>query len=266
MSLWLGFVLSLWTSGAVAQEMHVVDYINTIYQKHFTSKIDDDDYMQMLLSASVANVVRAANRLIERGTADSEALAYAHARRSEFWGSSTDAWAAAVRDHEQAVQLSMQCKPFYLVRLGEIVAERDWGRAMSYFDQAITLSPQDPYVFFRRGRLHGKAQKNELALRDFDEVIRLVPHRPAAYIQRAEVWRAVGDIDRALRDYHAAFDRADSQFIKNTQWNLRDKKLYRGEPDGIDNDTFRAAVSDCVRDRGCQVVSGWSADTQDDSP
>ncbi|WP_244424878.1 tetratricopeptide repeat protein [Methylobacterium nodulans] len=264
--MWLGFVLSLWMGGAVAQEMHIADYTNTIHQKRFASKDDNDDYMQMLLSASVDNVVRAANRLIERGTADSEALAYAYAQRSNFWKSSSDAWAAAVRDYEHAVQLSTQCKPFYLVRLGEIVAERDWGRAMSYFDQAITLSPQDPYVFFRRGRLYGKAQKNDLALRDFDEVIRLVPHRPAAYIQRAEVWRAAGDIDRALQDYHAAFDRADSQFIKNTQWNLRDKKLYRREPDGSNNDTFRGAVSDCVRDRGCTVVSGWSAETRDDSP
>jgi hypothetical protein len=265
-SLCLGVTLSIWAGSAFPEVMHVADYLTSIHQKRFADKSDNDDFMQMLVSASVHNVVAAATHLIDRGTADSEVLAFAYVKRSRFWDASTSPPAAVVADHEHAVRLSTLCKPFYLVSLGEIFAERELSHAMSYFDQAIALSPGDPYVFFRRGRLHRAAQQNELALRDFDEVIRLEPRRPAAYIQRAEIRRALGDVNRALQDYYAAFDRADPQLIKNAQWAFLKKKLYRGEPDGRNNVEFRSAISACVRESGCKVISWWSADTGDDRP
>jgi tetratricopeptide (TPR) repeat protein len=249
-----------------ARLMLVSDYLVMMRSHQPRDEADRADFLSSLVSPNADRTIDASTQLIERNTADREALAFARVRRAHSYLSRKRA-AAAMDDLEKALALTERGKTFILVEIAETEEIRGQRQlAMQHMEQAISLSPRDPYVFFRRGRLLRNANQLDAAIRDFDKVIELVPQRAPAYIQRAEIRRGAGQLDDAVRDFHAGLDRADRQFIQNLQWTLHGARRYPKDPDGIDNPDFRAAVTACVRDPGCRLVQAWSPDTGPDQP
>jgi serine/threonine protein kinase/Tfp pilus assembly protein PilF len=82
----------------------------------------------------------------------------------------------------------------------------DPGRAVAYYDVALTLSPSSPWVFFNRGRLHLDQHKYKEARADFDRALELRPGMPEALVNRAlarlgqkDYTEAVDDLTQALQ-------------------------------------------------------------------
>src|SRR5687767_2725234 len=130
-------ILVLTTIMAAAQMLTAAEYETLMRERKFDNGQDRQDFLGMQASANIDNIIRSSTRLIERGSADREALAFAHAWRAR-WLPLDD----AVRDYEKALQLTSQGKAFYLVRLAEALNERDRDRAMRHFDEAIALNPR----------------------------------------------------------------------------------------------------------------------------
>jgi hypothetical protein len=62
-------------------------------------------------------------------------------------------------------------------------------------------------------------------------------------------------------------DLAEPQFIKNTQWNLKEKGYYTGETDGVYREAFQNAVASCIKDEKCKSpVFAWTFETSPDRP
>ena len=106
-------------------------------------------------------------------------------------------------------------------------AKREYDRAIADYDQAIRLSPNDPYLtqayggygvgyletkrYLWKSRLaeayHGRGaarhakREYDRAIADYDEAIHLDPDRTLAYYDRGVTWHAKREYDRAIADY-----------------------------------------------------------------
>ena len=257
------YVLAFLIGSAFAQATMIEDYLKAMQERRFSNGDDTRDFAQIHISASIDTVIERCTRFIKRGSADREVLAYVHVRRARWVRSFED----RIRDYENALELTTQGAAYVHVEMAQAYATQDWASAMQHFDKAIALNSRDPYTLFKRARVHQQANKNELALRDFDTVIALVPRKASAYIQRATIQRGLGDIERSLQDYHKAFELAEPQFIKNTQWNLKEKGYYTGETDGVYREAFQNAVASCIKDEKCKSpVFAWTFETSPDRP
>jgi tetratricopeptide (TPR) repeat protein len=93
------------------------------------------------------------------------------------------------------------------LRLGiEALDARDAERALGHLDEAVREKPEDPEVYFHRGRARLALRRYDTADADFTEAIRLRPRYAPAYAQRAAAHvhrrnyeRAVSDGDEAIR-------------------------------------------------------------------
>ena len=83
-------------------------------------------------------------------------------------------------------------------------------RAISNFDEAIRLDPQDARAYYLRGRAYSSLGQPERAIQDFDEAVRLDPQDASVYFSRGVTWATLGEFQRAKSDYDEAI-RLDPQ-------------------------------------------------------
>jgi lipoprotein NlpI len=80
-------------------------------------------------------------------------------------------------------------------------AKGDFDRALTDFNEAIRLDPQNASFYINRGNAYETKGDLDRAISDFDEAIRLRPKSATAYYQRANSYSTKGDFDRAIADY-----------------------------------------------------------------
>ena len=76
--------------------------------------------------------------------------------------------------------------------------------AISDFDQALKLDPQNAEPFYDRGSAYFQKGNYDRALQEYDEAIKLKPDYVDAYNNRGDVYYQKGDVDRALQDVDKA--------------------------------------------------------------
>lgn len=82
--------------------------------------------------------------------------------------------------------------------------QEDYGEAVQYYNQALSLNPNNPDVYYNRGVAHFSLGGLQTALQDFDQTIQLQPNRAAAYGNRGAVRSALGDRQGAISDCQQA--------------------------------------------------------------
>jgi tetratricopeptide (TPR) repeat protein len=80
----------------------------------------------------------------------------------------------------------------------------DFLGAISNFDEAIRLNPDDAQSYNIRGNVWDELGILERALADYEEAIRLDPNSPAVFRDRAILWQRQGALDKALVDLDRA--------------------------------------------------------------
>ncbi len=99
----------------------------------------------------------------------------------------------------------------YIRRVMDWDREGESQRAISNFDEAIRLDPQDARAYYLRGMAYNRLGQPERAIQDFDEAIRLDPQDPSVYLSRGVTWGTLGEFQRAKSDYDDAI-RLDPQY------------------------------------------------------
>ena len=90
--------------------------------------------------------------------------------------------------------------------------EQAWNRNDSFslyiFNKAISLNPNIPIVYWRRGRIYHLQNKLDLAMKDYNTTIRLDSTFDCGYAfwDRALVKEDLGDNEGALKDFDTAID------------------------------------------------------------
>ncbi|PAY16774.1 hypothetical protein CKO51_24855 [Rhodopirellula sp. SM50] len=93
----------------------------------------------------------------------------------------------------------------FLRRRGEAHFEMgQFEKAISDYDVAIRLNPQDSMLFKRRGEAYRALGKHETAMADFEVAIRLAPNIHHLLNARANTHLRLKQYDRAIADYNEA--------------------------------------------------------------
>jgi tetratricopeptide (TPR) repeat protein len=129
-------------------------------------------------------------------------------------------WAAA--DRCTATALRVRPHSGLYIDRGNTHAERnDLAAAITDFDRAVSLDPQDATVYVYRGVARQALGDLAAAIADFDQAVSLDPHYARAYGNRANTRYEQGNLEVAIADYGRAIalfkDRADRAMAYNNR-------------------------------------------------
>ncbi len=98
-----------------------------------------------------------------------------------------------------------------LAYAAELVKQKKYEEALSYYDKAVALKPEDALVFVRRANLLNELKKYDEALSSYDQALLLRPDFAAAYNDKGNLLRKLNRMDEAL----ANFDKASALLHNN---------------------------------------------------
>ncbi|MFI7273109.1 tetratricopeptide repeat protein [Streptomyces sp. NPDC049879] len=144
-------------------------------------------------------VIQAVTVLLTAPTLPPATRAVAHIARG-YARERREEWEQALTDYDGAVLLTPD-NPTARLRRGEV--RRFTGRfddALADLDRAVELDPDRARAHISRGRVHRSLERYDEATADFDQAIRLCPDSAGAYAHRGETHRRVGRYEDALAD------------------------------------------------------------------
>lgn len=95
---------------------------------------------------------------------------------------------------------------FYKTRADVSLGKGEYAVALSDYDRAVTLKPDNAVAFLNRGRTHYNLKDYPKAEADFDKSIELDPKDSKAYYNRGLLNESLGELEKALADYQKAVD------------------------------------------------------------
>jgi Tfp pilus assembly protein PilF len=78
------------------------------------------------------------------------------------------------------------------------------GLAIQDLEDAIRLSPNNPYFFNNRGVFYYNEGSFDRAIQDFDQALRIDPKHAMSYNSRGGAYRSKGQYERAIQDFDEA--------------------------------------------------------------
>lgn len=110
-----------------------------------------------------------------------------------------------------AVTYPEESSVFFQTRGIEEAISGDYFSAIAAYDQALSLSPNNPDIYYNRAVAYYSIGNIKLALRDFEQMIQLQPNMAEAYANRGAIYFERGDIARALIDVRTASQLFEAQ-------------------------------------------------------
>ncbi len=95
---------------------------------------------------------------------------------------------------------------FFKTRADASLGKGEYALALSDYDKAVTLKPDNAVAFLNRGRTHYSLKDFPKASADFNKAIELDPKDAKAYYSRGLLHESLGELDKALADYQRAAD------------------------------------------------------------
>ncbi|NPA62713.1 MAG: tetratricopeptide repeat protein [Methanococci archaeon] len=80
-------------------------------------------------------------------------------------------------------------------------------KAKKYIEMGLELRPNDPSLWYFKGRLYEKQGDLEKALKYYDKAIELMPHHTKALLGKARVLEKLGRIEESVEYYNMALDK-----------------------------------------------------------
>ncbi len=93
---------------------------------------------------------------------------------------------------------------FYTNRGWDFYQKKEYDKAISDYNEAIRLDPNNAWPYNRRGIAHDDKKEYDLAISDYSEAIRLSPSYVEAYSNRGNAYNDKGEYDKAISDYNDA--------------------------------------------------------------
>lgn len=156
--------------------------------------------------------------------------------RAELWAQAGQAWIEAgqaenaAAAQSQAIELKSQDPDLWIDRGLSYAAMRAWPRAISDFDHALTLRPNNVEILVLRAAAWRNAGDPAKALADADRALRIAPDHSEALLERAFAFLARGD--KAGADI--AFARVLKLVPPGSDAAKRAQAGLRGERPGVD--------------------------------
>jgi len=138
-----------------------------------------------------------------------------------------------------------------------------FGDAISHFNEAITLDPNNYLTYYRRATAALSLGRSSSALSDFDKIIELNPKFAQAYLQRAKLLTKEGKLDTAKDSIdhflkHKKDDEEGKGLKKNIEETSSHLKQLRKTKEAIDKSVksgknittdknLPSKVDDCMR-------------------
>lgn len=95
---------------------------------------------------------------------------------------------------------------FFKTRADASLGKGEFAVALSDYDKAVTLKPDNAVAFLNRGKTHYNLKDYPKAAADFDKSIELDPKDSKAYYNRGILHESLGELEKALADYQKAVD------------------------------------------------------------
>lgn len=128
---------------------------------------------------------------------------FSHMMRAVLWQDRREI-DKAVSDFDAALRIDPN-QGWVLNNRGILHFERDdHARALADFDQALRLEPSNANVLNNRGNVRRARKLYDLAIADFSEAIRIAPGYEYAYFNRGLAWADKKEYDRAIADFDEA--------------------------------------------------------------
>jgi lipoprotein NlpI len=108
---------------------------------------------------------------------------------------STKDYGHAISDYDQAIKLNPDNAAYHAYRGTAYYSTKDYDHAISDYDQAIKLDPDNAAYYKRRGAFYIAKRDYDHAVRDFSKAIALQPEDHFAYFARARAelyWDKLG--------------------------------------------------------------------------
>jgi len=119
----------------------------------------------------------------------------------------------AIEDFDRAIELKPDCIAAYIGRgwwlydpVDKAAAQREWRKALDLCAQAIEANPQDPDVYFQRGRALYSLREYAAAAEDFEECVALDPLNARAHSELGETCNRLQNYDEAIEHYDRAIE------------------------------------------------------------
>jgi tetratricopeptide (TPR) repeat protein len=126
--------------------------------------------------------------------------AVTHFNRGEEYFKTGD-YDSAISEYDRAIQLNPNNIEAYTYRGNAYDSKGDIDRAISDFDQAIQLDPSYGKAYINRGVAYIVKGDLDRAISDLNKAIQLDPSSYAAYSNRGSAYQEKGDLDHAISDY-----------------------------------------------------------------
>lgn len=166
-----------------------------------TSAAADD--AQTCMTQSGDDAIAACSRAIASNKFTDNDLAALYARRgnAQMEKGSFD---QAITDFDEAIRLNPNDAHTFDHRGIAYYEKGDKDRAFADYDAAIRIDPQYAHAYANRGVAWMRKGNYDRAIADYDEAIRLDPNDALNYTNRGNAWGDKGDYSRAIADYDKA--------------------------------------------------------------
>jgi RNA polymerase-binding transcription factor DksA len=112
----------------------------------------------------------------------------------------------AIENFTQAISLDPDNAYLYSLR-GKVYYEKgEFDKSIEDFTEAIRLNPRDYYFYYRRGKAYYRKRIYDKAIEDFTEAIKLKPHYAFLYHLRGKAYLYTCSEEEAIRDLSEAIE------------------------------------------------------------
>ncbi len=112
-----------------------------------------------------------------------------------------NAFDEAISEFNQAIELDPENDSYYIERGKAFMSLEELDAALSDFMVAIEINPVDAYYWVQRGQCYGRMEDDRSAIADFTQAIKLDPNYPDPYGYRGWNYANLEQYDAAREDY-----------------------------------------------------------------
>jgi len=134
----------------------------------------------------------------------------------------------ALTDYDRAIQLDPQDADAYYNRGLVYYNLKEYQKAIADYDRALQLNPQHVGAYYNRGLVYDDLKEYQKAISDYDRVIQLAPQDADTYNNRGNAYRELKEYQKAISDYDRALQRAPNYTLAKDNRELA-YRLLRGK-------------------------------------